>query len=158
MMHTTRRRVRWATALVLVAAVVTIAAQSPQDQVQSFFTAYDEAFNARDIDRLGTMYHADVTVFEGGGIDRTWASYRDNHLGPELRNFKDLVFAHSNVVVHVLGPDAAYVTAEYSISYTTGERKMDGGGIATHVLVRGNGAWTIRHSQTASRRRPAGGS
>lgn len=156
-----RNRLRMLAAIVAASAAVAAsgveAAQSPQDQVQAFFKAYDEAFNARDLNKLGTMYHPDVTVFEGAGIDRTWAAYRDNHLGPELKAFQDLSFAHSNVVVIVLGPDAAYVTADYSIKYTTGDRKVDSGGIATHILVREGGAWKIRHSQTAARRRPAGG-
>lgn len=156
-----RNRLRVLAAIVVAGAVAAAggldAAQSPQEQVQAFFKAYDEAFNARDLNRLGTMYHPDVTVFEGAGVDRTWAAYRDNHLGPELKAFQDLSFAHSNVVVIVLGPDAAYVTADYSIKYTTGDRKVDSGGIATHILVRESGAWKIRHSQTAARRRPAGG-
>jgi ketosteroid isomerase-like protein len=142
---------------VFVAPGLVNAVQSPQEQVQAFFKAYDEAFNARDINKLGTMYHPDVTVFEGAGIDRTWAAYRDNHLGPELKMFQDLAFAHTNVVVIVLGPDAAYVTADYSIKYAAGDRKVDSGGIATHILVRDGGIWKIRHSQTAARRRPAGG-
>ena len=157
----TRTRYRKLAAIIATGAFMTAglvnAAQSPQEQVQAFFKAYDEAFNARDINTLGTMYHPDVTVFEGAGIDRTWAAYRDNHLGPELKAFQDLSFAHTNVVVIVLGPDAAYVTADYSIKYTTGDRKVDSGGIATHILVRENGVWKIRHSQTAARRRPAGG-
>jgi len=132
-------------------------AQPTPGELQAFFKAYDEAFNARDIDRLGTMYHPEVTVFEGAGIDRTWAAYRDNHLGRELKMFQDLSFAHTNLAVVVLGPDAAYVTADYTIKYTSGDRKVDSGGIATHILVREGGRWLIRHSQTAARRRPVGG-
>lgn len=134
-----------------------LAAQSGEAEVLAFFKAYDAAFNARDIDKLGTMYHPDVTVFEGGGIDRTWAAYRDGHLGPELKRFENLQWAHSDFEVHMLGDAAAYVTASYSIKYKMGERDVDSGGIATHVLVKMDGVWRIRHSQTATRRRPAGG-
>jgi hypothetical protein len=38
----------------------------------------------------------------------------------------------------------------------TGERTVDSGGIATHGLVKDNGAWRIRHSHTAARRRAPG--
>jgi uncharacterized protein (TIGR02246 family) len=141
-------------ALVMTGAV---AARQSDAEVLAFFKTYDAAFNARDIDKLGTLYHPDVTVFEGAGIDRTWATYRDGHLGPELKAFQNLQWAHSNIEVHILGPAAAYVTADYSIKYRTGERDVDSGGIATHVLVKENGQWRIRHSQTAARRRPAGG-
>jgi uncharacterized protein (TIGR02246 family) len=132
-------------------------AQNREADIKDFFKAYDAAFNAKDLAKLATMYHADVTIFEGAGINRGWVDYRDNHLGPELRNFQDLQFAHSNMVVHALGDSSAYVTADYTIKYKTGERSVDSGGIATHILVREQGAWKIRHSHTAARRTPQRG-
>lgn len=118
---------------------------------------YDAAFVAKDLDKLATFYHPDVTIYEGGGINRGWIDYRDRHLGPELKGFENLQFSHSNIVVRPLGPDAAYVTAEYSIKAKMPTRDVDSGGLATHVLVRQDGAWKIRHSHTSSRpRRPAG--
>lgn len=133
------------------------AAQSGEAEILAFFKTYDAAFNARDLQKLATLYHPDVTIFEGAGINRGWADYRDNHLGPELKAFQDLAWAHANIVVHPLGASAAYVTADYSIKYKTGERVVDSGGIATHVLVKEGGQWKIRHSQTAARRRAPGG-
>lgn len=134
-----------------------VSAQSGDAEVVAFFKAYDAAFNAKDLDKLAAMYHPDVTIFEGSGINRGWVDYRDNHLGPELKSFQDLQWAHSNIVVHLLGDSAAYVTADYAIKYKMGERAVDSGGIATHVLVKEQGAWKIRHSHTAARRRaPAG--
>jgi len=152
------RRLSIAALFVVAAGLhLRVLAQSGEAEILAFFKAYDAAFNARDLDALGTMYHPDVTVFEGGGIDRTWAVYRDRHLGPELKAFQDLAFGHSNIELHVLGPSAAYVTADYSIKYRTGERQVDSGGIATHVLLKEDGRWRIRHSQTAARRRAPGG-
>ena len=87
-----------------------------------------------------------------------WADYRDNHLGPELKAFQDLHWAHSNIVIQTLGPSAVNVTADYAIKYKAGERAVDSGGIATHVLVKEGGQWKIRHSQTAARRRAPGAS
>lgn len=146
--------------LVLVALVLAgarpAAAQSGQADIVAFFKAYDAAFVAKDLEKLATLYHPDVTIFEGSGIDRGWANYRDKHLGPELKAFQDLQWEHSNIIVHMLGESAAYVTADYAIKYRSGERAVDSGGIATHVLVKDNGAWKIRHSHTASRRRAPG--
>jgi len=146
--------------IILIIASVTSAvalAQSTNASVIEFFKAYDAAFNARDLSKLAALYHPDVTIFEGAGINRGWVDYRDNHLGPELKAFENLQFGHSNIVVHMLGDSAAYVTSDYTIKYKTGDRNVDGGGIATHVLVKEQGQWKIRHSHTASRRRPAAG-
>ena len=143
--------------VVLLAGLMSVAAQSRDGEVTAFFKAYDAAFNARDINKLATLYHPDVTIFEGSGINNGWVDYRDNHLGPELKSFQDLQWAHSNIVIHMLGDSAAYVTADYTIKYKTGDRVVDSGGIATHVLVKEQGAWKIRHSHTAARRRAPGG-
>lgn len=135
------------------------AAQGAADPtIVEFFAKYDAAFVARDLEALAAMYHPDVTIYEGGGINTGWADYRDHHLGPELKSFRDLKFAHANIVPHVLGPDMAYVTSEYSIEYAGATGPTRGAGLETDVLVRQNGAWKIRHTHTSSRRpRPAGG-
>ncbi len=128
--------------------------------IESWLKGYDEAFNAKDLDKLAAFYHPEVTVYEGGGINTGWADYRDHHLGPELKEFQNLQFGHSNtrVTMHP-GGQSAYATSEYSIKAKMGEREIDSRGLETLVLVRGSdGNWKIRHSHTSSRpaRRAAG--
>ena len=142
---------------VTVFATARLGAQGADAEIVQFFKAYDTAFNAKDLTKLATMYHPDVTIFEGSGINRGWVDYRDNHLGPELKSFQNLQWSHSNMVIHRLSDSAAYVTADYAIKYQAGERSVDSGGIATHVLVKEGGQWKIRHSHTAARRRAPGG-
>jgi ketosteroid isomerase-like protein len=126
--------------------------------IERWLAEYDAAFNAKDLQKLGTFYHPDVTIYEGGGIDNGWAAYRDGHLGPELKGFENLQFGHSNRQVYVLGDGkTAYAISTYSLKAKMGERNIDSGGLETLVLVKGaDGAWKIRHSHTSSRpRRPA---
>lgn len=124
-------------------------------EVERWLAGYDAAFNAKDLDKLATFYHPEVTIFEGGGINRGWADYRDHHLGPELKEFQNLQFSHSNVVVRMLGADAAYATSDYTLKAKIGERDINSAGLETLVLVRESGVWKIRHSHTSSRaRRP----
>ena len=125
--------------------------------VEAWLKSYDAAFNAKDLDKLVTFYHPDVTIYEGGGINDGWIDYRDRHLGPELKSFEDLQFGHSNTRVTVLpGGQSAYATSEYSIKAKMGERVLDSGGLEALVLVKaGDGTWKIRHAHTSSRaRRP----
>ena len=143
------------------------APQNPQQHhanevqhIEKWLDAYDAAFNAKDLEKLGGFYHPDVTIYEGGGIDNGWAAYRDKHLGPELKAFENLQFGHTDRKVHVLADgNTAYVTSLYSIKAKMGERMVDSGGLETLVLIKGaDGAWKIRHTHTSARaRRPAGG-
>lgn len=125
--------------------------------IEAWLKGYDAAFMAKDLQKLATFYHPDVTIYEGGGINNGWADYRDHHLGPELKAFENLQFGHSNTKVTVLpGGQSAYATSEYSIKAKMSDRVLDSGGLETLVLVKGaDGAWKIRHSHTSSRpRRP----
>ena len=125
--------------------------------VEAWLKGYDAAFNAKDLDKLATFYHPDVTIYEGGGINNGWIDYRDRHLGPELKSFENLQFGHSNTKVLVLpGGQSAYATSEYSIKAKMGDRQIDSGGLETLVLVKSaDGTWKIRHSHTSNRaRRP----
>jgi len=128
------------------------------EAITKWLGSYDVALNAKDLDRLASFYHPEVTIFEGGSTNDGWADYRDNHLGPELEEFQSLQFSHFNVKTHPLSQDdrAAYVTAEYRLKAQVKDREVDAAGLETLVLVRDDkGAWKIRHSHTSSRRRPA---
>lgn len=128
--------------------------------IEAWLKGYDVAFNAKDLDKLATFYHPDVTIYEGGGVNNGWVDYRDRHLGPELKAFENLQFGHSNRKVTVLpGGQSAYATSDYAIKAKMGERNIDSSGLETLVLVKDTaGNWKIRHSHTSSRpaRRPAG--
>lgn len=125
--------------------------------IEKWLAEYDAAFNAKDLEKLGTFYHPDVTVYEGGGINNGWADYRDRHLGPELKEFQNLQFGHTNRRIHVLGDGrTAYAVSGYWIKAKMGERDIDSSGLETLILVKGDdGRWKIRHSHTSARaRRP----
>lgn len=128
----------------------------PSAHIASWLQSYDAAFNAKDLGRLAAFYDPDVTIFEGGSTNDGWADYRDNHLGPELKEFEGLEFSHSRVKAHMLARDgrAAYVTAEYRLKANVEGREIDAAGLETLVLVRDEkDAWRIRHSHTSSRRK-----
>jgi ketosteroid isomerase-like protein len=108
-------------AVTIVAAGVTAAAQNNDARaIDEWLKRYDAAFVAKDLDRLATFYHADVTIYEGAGANNGWVDYRDRHLGPELKAFETLEFGHSNRRVHMLGDRAALVIAEYFIKARMG--------------------------------------
>jgi ketosteroid isomerase-like protein len=127
--------------------------------IEKRLAEYDAAFNAKDLEKLGTFYHPDVTIYEGGGVDNGWAAYRDGHLGPELKAFENLQFGHRDITVSILpGGQSAYVRSEYFLKAKMRTREIDSSGLATYVLIKGENGWKIRHSHTSSRpRRPAGG-
>ena len=127
-------------------------------EVQRWLSDYEAAFASKDLTRLAAFYHADVTIYEGGGINNGWVDYRDNHIGRELSEMENPKLTHSNVAVHLLDKEgrSAYVTSQYRLQTRVQGPDVDATGLETLILVReGGGGWRIRHAHTSSRRRPA---
>lgn len=110
-----------------------------------------------DLAALDKIWAADesVTIFENGSANSSWKDYRDNHLAPELKNFKDTKYALSDIKVKVSGK-TAWATFKYSLSATAGTRQVDVNGLGTAVLERRGKIWQIVHWNTSvTRRQPA---
>ena len=143
--------------LAIAASSVAVTAQTTESQrLEEWLKGYDAAFVAKDLDKLATFYHPDVTIYEGAGVNNGWVDYRDHHLGPELKAFDNLEFGHSNRRVHMLGDRAAVAISEYFIKAKMKDRMLDNVGRETLVLEKqADGSWKIRHSHTSGRaRRP----
>src|SRR5688500_17422099 len=122
--------------------------------IEAWLKGYDAAFVSKDVTKLATFYHPDVTIYEGAGVNNGWVDYRDRHLGPELKAFADLQFGHSNRRVQMLGDRAAYVISEYFIKAKMCDRVLDNVGRETLVAEKpADGSWKIRHSHTSGRAR-----
>ncbi len=97
----------------------------------------------------------DVTVFESGHANYGWTDYRNSHLAPELKEFKNTKYAFSDLKVKVDGK-TAWATFKYTISGDANGKHFDGGGLGTAVLEKRDGQWRIVHwHSSAPRRQPS---
>lgn len=97
----------------------------------------------------------DVTVFESGHANYGWNDYRNTHLSPELKEFKNTKYAFSDLKVKVDGK-TAWATFKYALAAEMGTRKIESGGFGTAVLEKRDGRWQIVHwHSSAPRRQPA---
>jgi len=127
--------VSWA----LFASSATTPAQDEGSAIKSWLSGYDAAFVAKDLDKLATFYHPEVTIYEGGGINRGWADYRDHHIGPELGHFTSFKFSDYTVAVRLEGPIAlATETYRYTIVLKDKPESIERQGVATNVTAIGD--------------------
>jgi len=107
-----------------------------------------------DLQTLDKIWSHDesVLVFESGGMNKGWKDYRDNHLAPELKAFKNTKFAVSDAVVKV-DRKTAWATYRYALSADYKERKIDSRGLGTMVFEKTDGKWLIVHSHTSASRK-----
>ena len=151
-----------AVGLALLGASATISAQAPatgmgpdaQSAVRTIVALFAAAERS-DFAALDTLYAGDsLLVVEGAGINRGWRDYRDNHLAPELKDFKHFQYRPFEIEARVVG-ELAWVTYRYALAADIGERKIDAIGRGTAILEKRGGKWIVRLTQTGSRARRA---
>jgi len=119
--------------------------------LQALFTASERS----DMLALDSLYAGDsLTIFEGTGVNRGWTDYREHHLGPELKEMKNLQYRPSDLDVHVVG-NSAWVLFRYTLKADVNGRAADVVGLGTAILERRGASWVVRHMHTSGRaRRP----
>lgn len=88
------------------------------------------------------------SMFEGSHINWGWVDYRDNHLGPELKEFKEIQYSFSDVKTRVSG-DMAYATFKSHIVVKMESREVEGESLATAILMKTADGWKIQHMHTS---------
>lgn len=115
------------------------------------------AFEQNDLATLNKVWANDesVTVFESGHANYGWSDYRDHHLVPEMKEFKNVKYTLSDIKVKVAGK-TAWATYQYALAGDIKDRHVDVSGLGTAILEERGGSWQIVHSHTsAARRAPA---
>lgn len=128
-------------------------------EVAAVIHALRELFAAAergDLAALDSIYAGDsLLVIEGAGINRGWTDYRDHHLAPELKEFRNFRYRPFEIEARVSG-NLAWATYRYALSADLPDGKADVVGRGTAILERRGNRWIVRLTQTASRpRRPS---
>ncbi|MBL0889468.1 MAG: nuclear transport factor 2 family protein [Gemmatimonadaceae bacterium] len=120
--------------------------------IRALFAAAEKG----DLAALDSMYAGDsLIVMEGAGINRGWTDYRDHHLAPELKEFRNFRYRPFEIEARVSGT-MAWANFRYALMADLPDRKVDAVGRGTAILERRGNRWIVRLTHTASRARRAG--
>ena len=139
---------------VLIFAGFAAAQSKDEKQVREVLTQNTRAFAQNDMPTLDKIWANDeaVTVFENGSANYGWADYRNNHLGPEMKEITNTKYSSSDVKVKIAGK-MAWATFKYNISGDSAGRHFDSGGLGTAILEKRGGRWVIVHWHSSAPRR-----
>src|SRR5215203_1266776 len=125
------------------------AAASDSMKVVAVLRAALAAQERNDEKGLDSLYAGEaLTIIEGASINRGWKDFWEHHLGPELKDMKDLQFRASDVEVMVKS-NMAYAIFRFTKKYQAPTRAVDNVGRGTAVFEKVKGRWVIRHYQDA---------
>lgn len=137
-------------------AVISFGQSKDEMQVREVLTQNTTAFAQNDMPTLDKIWANDeaVTVFENGYANYGWRDYRNNHLGPEMKEITNTKYSSSDLKVKISGK-TAWATFKYAISGDSAGRHFDSGGLGTAILEKRSGKWMIVHWHTSAPRRQA---
>jgi ketosteroid isomerase-like protein len=141
-----------------IGAVYSFAQVNDEAAVRAALLKSASSFEQNDMAAATQVWANDesLTVFESGHANYGWTDYRDNHLGPEMKEMKNTKYSFTDIKIHPVGK-TAWATFKYTIAadvMSNGQpRHVDGGGLGTAVLENRDGQWRIVHWHSSAPRR-----
>ena len=129
-------------------------AASGEAFVLAAVSAYRSAIAEGSLDKLAAVVEPELTVLEGMHLNRGWADYRDNHIGPEMKEWKSFSVADPSVVTVSVAGDWAYAVSRATYTIVMPEKTVVLEAAETFVLRRRGGSWRVRHVHSSARTRP----
>lgn len=153
------KRVILSAGLLLAASSVVSAkpaakAANGEPAVIAAVSAYRSAIAEGSLDKLAAAVEPELTVLEGMHLNQGWADYRDNHIGPEMKEWKSFSVADPSVVTISIAGDWAYAVSRATYTIVLPEKTVVLEAAETFVLRRRGGSWRVRHVHSTSRKRP----
>lgn len=126
--------------------------------VENILKSYRDAIQNLTVENTDKLFTEDSQMFESGGSEGSYATYKDHHLGPELKYFKSFTFDDYKAKVKVDLP-YAFVTETYVFKIVIAANEEKGReekiimkkGVATVDLKKENGNWKIFKYHSSSR-------
>ncbi len=142
----------------LLAATCAVSAEpaakppSGEAAVLATVSAYRSAIAEGSLDKLGSVVEPELTVLEGMHLNRGWADYRDNHIGPEMKEWKAFRVADPSVIDVSVAGDWAYAVSRATYTIVLPAKTVVLESAETFVLRRRDGSWRVRHVHSSSRK------
>lgn len=139
-------------AALALSAAAALAASSETDAVRKVLDGYRAAMEHRSVSELAAVVSQDLLVLEGVHKNDGWADYRDNHIGPEMAEWKEFRTAGARLSKLEVGSDLAYAVQEATFTIVDAKGPVVLLGAETIVLGKEPKGWKIRHLHLSVKR------
>lgn len=123
-----------------------------ESAVLASVAAYRSAIAEGSLEKLGAVVEPELTVMEGTHLNRGWADYRDNHIGPEMKEWTSFRVAGPTVIDVSVAGDWAYAVSRATYTIALPGKAVVLESAETYVLRRRGGSWRVRHVHTSAKK------
>ena len=141
-------------ALFLATGSAAVEPEAAKTAVLKTLADYRLAMSEKSLEKLSAVVHPDLTVMEGVALNTSWADYRDNHIGPEMKEWKAFRVEDPSVVSVTTAGDWAYAVTRATYTLVFPDKSMVIDSAETFVLAKKDGKWLIRHIHSSGKKRP----
>lgn len=134
-----------ASLLLLTALAVSAAEADDAGAVKRVLGAYQAALEARSVEALGKVVDPDLLVLEGTHKNVGWKDYRDNHIGPEMAEWKSFRVADPRLVSLEVEGGMAFAVQEAAYTIVMEGKTVSMRAAETFVLRKGKDGWRVKH-------------
>lgn len=132
------------------------AAPKAEEAILKVLADYRTAMEARSVDKLAEVVDSELLVLEGVHKNVGWADYRDNHIGPEMKDWKEFKVSDPKLLEVAVHGELAYAVQEATYDIVMADKTVSLAGAETFVLKKGPAGWRIRHLHfSAKKKEPA---
>jgi len=132
--------------------------EAEKSGAENVLKAYRDAIQNLTVENTDQLFVEDSQLFESGGSEGNYATYKEHHLGPELKYFKSFTFNDYKADIKVDLP-YAFATETYVFEIVIAANKEKGReeriirkkGVATVDLKKVDGNWKIVKYHSSSR-------
>lgn len=114
--------------------------------------AYHAAMEARSVEKLAAVFDPGLVVLEGTHENTGWPDYRDNHIGPEMKEWSAFKILETRITDWVDGGELAYVVTQSRYRITSKGKPVTIAAAETLVLRLTAGQWRIRHVHSSGKK------
>lgn len=115
-------------------------------------SSYRAAIAEGSLEKLAAVVEPELSVLEGTHLNQGWADYRDNHIGPEMKEWMAFRVADPALIEVSVAGDWAYAVGRATYTIVTPERSMVLAAAETFVLRERGGVWRVRHIHSSARK------
>lgn len=139
-------------AAAVLAAGAAFGSGSEEAAVRKVLADYRAAMEARSVEKLSSIVSDDLLVLEGTHKNDGWPDYRDNHIGPEMAEWKEFKTADPRLTKLEVRGQLAYAVQEATYTIVDAKGPVVMLGAETVVLSKEPKGWKIRHLHLSGKR------